>query len=124
LHGPSFHLIYTPPVDEDKGVNRIQTPSWTGVFLTLTGLISRVQYNSENLVWHCVRPTRVLVGHDRTLNYSQEGCCQLSQYYIETKTVTTTKSPKRAYAYSICVMVNKITQYINDNLYSVTVYII
>ena len=32
---------------------------------------SRNQYNSENLVRHCARPTRVLVGHDRTLNYSQ-----------------------------------------------------
>jgi hypothetical protein len=31
--------------------------------------------------FNIILKTRVLVGHDRTLNYSQEGCCQLSQYY-------------------------------------------
>jgi archaeosine-15-forming tRNA-guanine transglycosylase len=40
-----------------------------------------------------------LVGHDRTLNYSQEGRCHFTLVTVlETKTVTTTKSPK-PYAY-------------------------
>ena len=46
-----------------------------------------------------------MIGH--LINYSQEGRCQLSQYY---KPKQLPKSKTIYYAY-ICIMVNKITQY-------------
>ena len=88
--------------------------------ITSNMVYNRVQYNSENLVWHCVRSTHVFehVGHDRTLCYSQEGCCQLSQYYINQNRNNYQKSK------TICIMVNKIGKLhnINDNLLSNSIY--